>query len=302
MSSSDVNVLSKIKKFDISSIAKPGKAERAFLIVGRKGSGKTTLMKWILYNIREEVNFAVAMTPTVDTLRDFQSFLPKHAVHREYKESVIKNLMDFITDVQIKNPDKDQFGVVGILTDDCLFDKKVLKSETMREVHMNGRHPRIMIMNLVQYVMDVPPDIRNNTDYIFAMYDNVQTNREKLHRAFFGVMSYNEFEQTFSQIIKIHPRACMVIDNTNGGQSIEKSVYWYVAEPLEKRFCLGSREFWKLGHLAEQGKIEHPLLKAHEALDTVQSKRKRGAASIMVVNDQGNDDAGTSASKRSRRK
>ena len=38
-----------------------------------------------------------------------------------------------------------------------------------------------------QYVMDLPPDLRTQVDYVFSLRENVMSNREKLYKQFFAL-------------------------------------------------------------------------------------------------------------------
>ena len=53
--------MTKVKRFDFSE-AEPS---RVWLIVGARNTGKTVLLRDILYKMRRHIDFAVAMTTTV---------------------------------------------------------------------------------------------------------------------------------------------------------------------------------------------------------------------------------------------
>ena len=59
----------------------------------------------------------------------------------------------------------------------------------IREIFMNGRHRHVTLVIAVQYVMDMPPDLRTQVDYVFALRENVIKNRERLYRQFFGFLT-----------------------------------------------------------------------------------------------------------------
>ena len=47
--------------------------------------------------VEEQIEPAVAMAPTQDTLQDFMQFVPRYFVHQRYKEAVIKNAIAAIS-------------------------------------------------------------------------------------------------------------------------------------------------------------------------------------------------------------
>lgn len=50
----------------------------------------------------------------------------------------------------------------------------------MRELFMNGRHRRMFVLIAMQYVLDMPPDLRSQVDYVFALRDTIHSSRDKL--------------------------------------------------------------------------------------------------------------------------
>jgi hypothetical protein len=62
---------------------KPAEAKkhRIWLIIGPRGSGKSVLMKDILFNIRTTIDFGLAFTATTSTVDTFKEFLPHHLIY-----------------------------------------------------------------------------------------------------------------------------------------------------------------------------------------------------------------------------
>ena len=76
--------------------------------------------------------------------------------------------------------------------------------------------------------MDITPDIRTNTDYVFALKENIRKNRERMYNEFFGVFpSFPVFDALFLEVTQDY--RCLVLDNTKPSTKIEDCVFWYVA-------------------------------------------------------------------------
>ena len=62
----------------------PGDAKqhRIWLIIGPRGSGKSVLLKDILYQTRKQYDFGVAFTATTSTVDTFKEFLPHHLIYK----------------------------------------------------------------------------------------------------------------------------------------------------------------------------------------------------------------------------
>ena len=59
------------------------KANRIWLIIGPRGSGKTILLRDILYKTRKQYDIGVAMTATTSTVDTFKEFLPYHLIFKK---------------------------------------------------------------------------------------------------------------------------------------------------------------------------------------------------------------------------
>jgi hypothetical protein len=65
-----------IRKFDPSQM----KPHRIILLVGRRGVGKSVLMRDLMERLSAKVDFGLAMTPTEDSAEVFRAHMPDAAV------------------------------------------------------------------------------------------------------------------------------------------------------------------------------------------------------------------------------
>jgi len=227
-----------IRKFKPINIKK----DTIILLVGKRGTGKSTLLSDISYNLRHKVDFAIGMSPTEDTTQSMGTFIPTSSIYGDYKEDTIISIMDLQ-----KNMWRAGRGYHCLLVlDDCCYDKKILRSKVIREIFMNGRHRRITLILSAQYVMDLPPDLRTQVDYIFALRENVVQNRERLWKQFFGYFNkYADFGATMDECTEDF--CCLVGDNkTSKSNSIEDCVFWYKAVYDLPKFRVGKKFMWNL--------------------------------------------------------
>ena len=66
-----------IRKFDPTTM----KQWRTIIFVGKRGSGKSVLMKDIIGHLKQHVDFGVAMSPTEESAAFFRSILPPTSVY-----------------------------------------------------------------------------------------------------------------------------------------------------------------------------------------------------------------------------
>ena len=288
-----------IKKFDPSAM----KQWRTIIFVGKRGSGKSVLMKDVISHLkkvrenaraankgspqlfdlvllplsplpflillRQHVDFGLAMSPTEESASLFRSILPPTSVYdgaaaharppfrpsyshqptraTDYNSEALEKTISFQRSYIRKNKGKKHYHVM-LLMDDCMYDKSVMKGKAIRDLFMNGRHLKITYCNALQYCMDMGPDLRSNTDYVFCLRENIIENRQRLYKYFFGMFgTYDEFARVMDNCTENHE--CIVLDNTSGSNKVEECVFWYKATHPVPDFKLGRRTFHKLSHM-----------------------------------------------------
>ncbi len=227
------------------------------MLVGKRRSGKTTLMKNLAYHLfadprldGEEIHMAVVFSPTEGMQHSFETFVPKCFIYSEYREEIIIQLLETQRQLIEKNG---HTKTILIILDDLGFDAKLFKSKTFRELAMNGRHCKIFVMCAVHYIIDVPTSIRGNIDLTFAMADNSGMNRERLWSNLFSQVPKAEFNGIFAKLTA--NRSAIVCLNDNNSSKIEETVFWYRADPdsCPQRFMLGLPIFWKMNDYCSGG-------------------------------------------------
>ena len=137
------------------------------VFIGKRGTGKSTLVADILYHCKK-IPMGVAISATEDGNAFYSSHIPDIFIHSEYKPEIIQQIITRQKKAISKNPGKkDPTNDAFVLLDDCMYDKKMIKDPNIRGIFMNGRHWRITFMLTMQYCMDLPPDLRK---YRFCIY------------------------------------------------------------------------------------------------------------------------------------
>ncbi len=219
-------------------------SDSTVLALGKRGTGKSTLMRNILSAVQDKLDFGLAMSPTEESTGSLGGFVPRSCVYNHFSGAALDVMLE-IQRKAIKKKGKEACRNMYLILDDCAYDKKVMKGANMRELFMNGRHRNMFHMSTFQYMMDVPCDIRGNVDFVFALNDNNMSNRKKLYDYFFGVFeSFQDFDKVMKELTKNF--CAIVIDNRKGGSDITECVYWYKADPNLPEFKLGNQVFWDL--------------------------------------------------------
>ena len=226
-----------VNRFDMASLKK----HRIICLIGKRSTGKSVLLRDIMYHLSDSVDFGVAMTPTEDTAAMFREHMPANWIYNGFNSNKLESMLNIQRDLGRDNKQRDLY----VLMDDCMYDKKMLKSVAIRDLFMNGRHYKVMYMTCMQYIMDMPPDLRTNVDYVFALKENILTNKQKLWKYFFGMFEkFEDFNKVMDRCTEND--GVLVLDNTVPSNKIDDTVFWYRAELNLPPFTMGKQKFWKL--------------------------------------------------------
>ena len=225
------------------------KKHRIWLIIGPRGSGKSVLLKDIIYHTRTQYDFGLAFTATTSTVETFKEFLPHHLI---YKKGYDYHKGDqFLAICKSLTAAGKQRSTL-ICLDDCMYDNKAMKSDAMTEIHLNGRHSGITLVNTTQYVMGtVPPAVRTNVDYVLVLQDSVLVNRKRLFEYFFGNFpTFKEFDRVMTQVTENH--GCLVLDKTQTSAKVSDAVFYYKAKFALPPFQIGKQIFFAMDQVVKE--------------------------------------------------
>jgi energy-coupling factor transporter ATP-binding protein EcfA2 len=240
----------KIRKLDMAQL----KPHRIFLLVGRRGSGKTVLLRHLLHHMRERFDFCLGISPTEESASMLRQHLPESCVYTKYCQSKVDALVHCAAELVAQGRER-RFLLV---LDDCLYDRAITRTESFRYLFYNGRHSKITCILLSQYVLDLSPPLRAQVDYVAVQRENSLANQMKLYKAFFGIFpSFEDFAAVLDRCTQDYET--LVLDNTVPS-SITNCVFWAKASLDNGPFRLGKPLFYELeqAHRRASPQCEEP--------------------------------------------
>ena len=117
------------------------------LIVGRRGSGKSTVAQDILSYWREAQR-GLCISGTERENEFWGKHIPKCFIHYDFHERHTKDLINMQKRCKKR---KGYCEPAVAIYDDIMFDKKFVKAKTTRQIFMNGRHSKINTIVTAQW-------------------------------------------------------------------------------------------------------------------------------------------------------
>jgi hypothetical protein len=209
--------------------------------------------------------------------------IPSKFIFESYEPQITKNLFDMQKSTRRRDPDdSSRPEPVFALFDDCMSDRSFIQCKQTKEIFFNGRHFNIFTIITAQYVMDIPPALRANVDFVFALKDNIFKNRMKLYENFFGVFpSFEAFDQVYKSCTQ--DNECIVLDNRSLSYNVNDCVFFYKAT-MGLNYRLGTPRDWAevnrlsripVDEVEQRENSEHDFIEAY-------AKKKRKAPKLLV--------------------
>jgi len=232
----------RLSKFNMSLIPD----DCTVLFIGRKGTGKTTLIKDLLWY---KQRFPIGTVIAGKDGDEYCSILPSLFIHEEFNSTIISNVLERQDAITKLIREETAHGATSTLDrraficmDDCLYDNKWISDKYARSLFMNGRHYGLLYILAIQYVMGIPPVLRGQIDYIFILREDQVSARRRIYEQFAGIFpTFEIFNQIMDQCTENYE--CLVIHNGSKTNKLEDCVFWYKASP-NPDFKIGSREHW----------------------------------------------------------
>lgn len=219
-----------LKKFNPKDI----KNMSTFLILGRRSTGKSFLVRDLLYSLYDTPQGTV-INPLESTTPFYSETAPSLDIHHEYSpqiiESVVKNQI-----VRVKqNRGATDDLRTSLILDNCLYDGSWKQDKNIRYLFMNGRCIRLnLFIAMSTGMLGMPSELKTNLDYIFIFRETNYGNRRRLFQKFGGIFpTFELFCETLDKVTGTEKYNCLVIDNTGHSRELEDNVFWYVANNLE---------------------------------------------------------------------
>ena len=206
----DNNNLS-IKLFNMMEI----KNNSNILIIGMQNSGKSTLIRDILYH-KKNSSIGAIFSKTEPLNRFYSDFCPLNTIYYDYNKYIV-----------IDNIENKKGFYINII-DDCMSFRKDW-TDQKEILDMMDKKNNCMNIFSIKYPLLFNDEFRDMFDYVFFMHDAFISNIKRLHTYAPFIDEFSNFNKIFAQIFHVNYYNIMVIDNTTDSFLIEDRIFWYKA-------------------------------------------------------------------------
>ena len=246
----------KIKELDLNTLYPRHigdmKQGAKYIIIGKPGSGKSTLIKAILYAKKHIFPCGSAWSGSEDSNGFFGEFMPKLFIYNGLNVDDLSSQERFRERQKIARkflePRKDISWAFNCV-DDCTSDVKFLTKEVMRDLYKNGRHKALIHLLGLQYCLDIKPDIRVCIDGTFILRESSPIMRKKLFENYGScVESQADWNELMDQLTTDY--MAMFVNNKATSNKLEDCISFIRVDPdsIPKDWKIGCREYWEFAN------------------------------------------------------
>lgn len=224
-------------------------------ICGRSGSGKSTIIKSLLYEKSAMFPCGLVMSGTEDTNGFYGKFMPSTFIYNKLDNDKVKQFMvrQKVAKKHLKNP----WAV--LLLDDVMDNPKMFNNPLWNGILKMGRHYSMWLIIASQYMLELNPSLRSNIDGVFILREPSLRNRKLLYENFASVVpDFTLFSALMDTVTEDY--TALYIHNRSMSNDWRDCVFWYKAKtniPSDWKF--GAKDFWKFHKQRYDQDYKEPL-------------------------------------------
>lgn len=223
-------------------------------LIGSRGTGKTNIIKTLLYYKKPFIRFPLLISGTAQTNGDFIGVIPEILTFDKYIPDKVQNFIADQTVVKnklVKGDCKKNVKNLGFLImDDIVGTDPIWKKDpNVNKIFYAGRHFNITNILSVQTPLKLPSNLRGNLDYVIITSVRSKRDMEVLYEQYwngrFG--DKKKFEKYVTKILSKKHRF-VLLDNKSKADDVTEYLY-YVKPPHPKYIPVekvGLKYIWEI--------------------------------------------------------
>lgn len=213
------------------------------VIIGKPGSGKSNMIKYLLYCKKDLIPVGLAMSSSETLNHDFKKYFPSLFVYNEYNPEALEDCIKR-QKLAIQHLEHEWSALV---LDDCTNKPSELNSEIQHKLYKIGRHAQVFYILSLQFCLDVDTSIRTCVDGVMIFRDPNIKNRKRLYENYAGVIpDFTLFCRLMDELTSEH--TAMYIHNRTTSSDWKDCVFYCQAPNMDELypdFKFGCEDYWK---------------------------------------------------------
>lgn len=219
-----------IGRFDFSKLPKYG----VIFVTGKTGSGKTVVTKEILYHKRHYDQY-IALLGSEGAREVFRRHMPEAFFFEGFDEKALQRIVKH----QKLQRRLGQAQDMVIVIDDCTYDnKRMKKSEVLKEIFMNGRHMKILLILTAQWLLAIQPEMRSQVKVVICCRETNPEYRQRVYKYYSNgcVQKWGIFDQIMMKCTEDY-KVMVLLNEFRQNPRIPDMIFYARAEPKRKFKC-----------------------------------------------------------------
>lgn len=240
--------LAKSYKFDIFDVNDlKDRKNFSMSISAKRCSGKTIIMKDLLYKMRDWYTDCFVFSKTAKAQPDMYDFCNEENVYDQFDETQLLKIFngqkDKITKLmkKAKKPEeKKKMPHILLILDDMIGDKVCMNSKTLMDILVLGRHYAVAIIIITQTFTGIPKALRSNMDCAISFFLDNHDDRDNFCKSYLSTKNKRIGMYIFDNITK-EPYQAIICENFRTSQNPEDLIKTYVAKQKVPKFKIQGR-------------------------------------------------------------
>lgn len=211
-------------------------------VIGKPGTGKSWLIRSLLYEKSYMFPVAQVYSGTEDSTAFYKSIFPDTFVFNKYTH---EDFIKYVKRQKIAKRYIPEYSWSVVLKDDCTEDPRIFNHPLILGTYKNGRHWRMWHLLSLQYSMDIKPVIRTNLDGVFILREPLLRNRKRLFENYVSCIDdFSDFCDIMDQIT--NDFTALYINNRTQSNKTEDCLFFYKArDDIPDDFKFGCNSYWQ---------------------------------------------------------
>ncbi len=214
------------------------------VVIGSSGSGKSTIIKSLIYNKHKLIPAGMVMCGSEDAVNEkskYGRYIPNSFVHNRFDEEAV---CAFIKRQKLAKQQNLANPWAFLLLDDVTDDPKIFNTRLFHDIFKMGRHWKMLFILSLQYSMDIRPALRAQITGTFILRESNLKVRKSLFENYAGIIpDFATFCDILDQLTGDY--TALYIHNATQSNNWEDNIFWYKAKPIPAGFKFGGKDYWR---------------------------------------------------------